>query len=199
MEPLAVRPGGGCAARARGDRRRALVHPSPGAQLERAECLVPGLGIRSCAAPELIAAGPVSVSQGGATLTVSTFLSSGGQTIVRLRIAPSVVDIEGMAGQDFPFDPAFAAGTGQWTAVTVPLRDGADRAMIAFRAALVAVQGPWTLRMPAGQGRSRRNNGPGSRRAVRSRAPPAAYPRSIRHPARCMRIASRACSGCPSA
>ena len=123
----------------------------------------------------------------------------GGWSGGRLLIAPSVVDIEGMAGQDFPFDPAFAAGTGQWTAVTVPLRDGADRAMIAFRAALVAVQGPWTLRMPAGQGRSRRNNGPGSRRAVRSRAPPAAYPRSIRHPARCMRIASRACSGCPSA
>lgn len=61
---------------------------SPGARASVAQlaCLVPGLGIRDCAAASLVAAEPVSITRDGATFTVLALLSSGGQTIVRVEV-----------------------------------------------------------------------------------------------------------------
>lgn len=64
------------------------------AQLANLSCLIPGLGIRSCSAPGLIANGPVSSSHGGTTLTIQALLSSDGHTVMRLDITglPSAPD-----------------------------------------------------------------------------------------------------------
>lgn len=61
---------------------------SPGARAgaARLACLIPGLGIRDCAAPGLVASGPVATTRGAMTLTVTHLLSTGGQTTVRLEI-----------------------------------------------------------------------------------------------------------------
>lgn len=60
--------------------------PDARAQAERLACLVPGLGIRSCDAAELVATERVSASREGATLTVTSVFSSGDATTVRLEI-----------------------------------------------------------------------------------------------------------------
>lgn len=91
---------------------------SPGARANVAQlaCLVPGLGIRDCAAASIVAAEPVAVTRGGATFTVLALLSSGGQTTVRVEVtglpapppdAPSPagqlnVTLRGADGQTYP-------------------------------------------------------------------------------------------------
>ncbi|HEY3078903.1 MAG TPA: hypothetical protein VGM69_03255 [Chloroflexota bacterium] len=56
------------------------------AQVERLACFVPGLGIRPCDVPGLIARQPTSVARGGTILTVTHLLSAGGETNVRIEI-----------------------------------------------------------------------------------------------------------------
>ncbi|MBI4494893.1 MAG: hypothetical protein HY690_19130, partial [Chloroflexi bacterium] len=61
---------------------------SPGvrAQMDRLLCFVPGLGIRACEPTALAATGPVSASRDGATLTVKSLLSTGGEATVQMEI-----------------------------------------------------------------------------------------------------------------
>lgn len=63
-----------------------VASPQVRAQIAQLSCFVPGVGIRSCEASGLVAAGPVSVSRDGITLTVTNLLSSGGQTTVQLEV-----------------------------------------------------------------------------------------------------------------
>lgn len=60
--------------------------PAVRAQLGRLVCYVPGVGVRSCEAPGLVAPGPVSVSRDSKTLTIHSLYSAEGQTHVRLEI-----------------------------------------------------------------------------------------------------------------
>ncbi|HEV8637764.1 MAG TPA: hypothetical protein VG370_26385 [Chloroflexota bacterium] len=86
------------------------------ARVERLACFVPGLGIRACDAPGLIARQPTSVGRGATTLTVTHLLSGGGETSVKLEIT------------GLPASPGDAArGT------RVRLRDPAGREYAAWR------------------------------------------------------------------
>ena len=83
--------------------------PGVRAQIERLACYVPGVGIRSCEAPGLVAPRPVAVTRGDKTLTIRSLYSADGKTHVRLEISglpdleltgDPAVDLPRMAADD---------------------------------------------------------------------------------------------------
>ena len=62
------------------------VTPPVQAKLTAVACVIPGLGIRACDSPGLIAPESVTAERGGTIVTVTTVLSAGGETTVRLTI-----------------------------------------------------------------------------------------------------------------
>jgi hypothetical protein len=60
--------------------------PAVRAQVQRLACFVPGLGIRNCAGPGLVAPDPVTVLGETGRLTVESVLAAEGDTTVRIRL-----------------------------------------------------------------------------------------------------------------
>lgn len=135
------------------------------AQLQRAACLIPRLGIRACDAPGLIAPNPVSVSRAGAKLTVAALLSSSGKTIMRLDImglaapvgqlpaGPLRTTLNDTSGKEYP--PA--DGWAKWVKPEDPQSISAVAVFTALDPSVRAVDlhveepqpvGSWAVRVP---------------------------------------------------
>ena len=102
--------------------------PAVRAQLQRAACYVPSVGIRSCDAPGLVAPGPVSLSRDGATLTITSLYSADRTTHVRLEITGlPELELTGDPAIDVPRLTADDTNNRVLQATRISLRDADGR------------------------------------------------------------------------